>query len=422
MTDSNSTVMNDRRMRLLMAFAVMITLISIRFYSFILIDDRIFDYIELLTLGIILFIYFLCLRIDYKKSIFGRYISAIIGLTLLSALPALVFHEQSLQLSFLASRTVIYWFMFFILYKFGADELRIENILVIFGFGWSMITTIQQVTFPIVYFNFPNIYYDFSSPDMDSIMYLAEERGGIIRMLVMGIPFGYFLIFYSWMKINEAFSLKHLLVFAVTAIALFLTGSRQIIFSLLIIFFFDFFSRFSFLSLRKIFYLLVVMGALVIIYPIVDDFFITLIEVTKEQKVVSRDYIRVQEMSFFLFDYVPHWICYVFGNGWEHSLSSYGRDLSGTIFFRSDVGLIGALNKFGALYVVIILLIFKKIIIPAQGFIVPHYIRLLFIFLAITSFTGANYFENTDNIMPFVFIFLILEKYNEKHRFTNADI
>jgi len=91
------------------------------------------------------------------------------------------------------------------------------------------------------------------------------------------------------------------------------------------------------------------------------------------------------------------------------------------ILYRGDIGLIGALNKFGIVYVLVALLILLKVAFSRKKIIAPPYIRLLFIFFLLTSVTGVNYFETTENIPLFVFVLYITEKASEEpfHNYTN---
>jgi hypothetical protein len=414
----------------LIIFSSVIALTSIRLFSFILIPDRIFDIVEFLIFAIILVLYIQCLKTSLnKRTIFGLYISAIIILTLISFIPAKVFHDQSFLLSFLASRTIIYWLVFFILIKFDANDHKLEKLIVFIGIIWSLIMVMQQISFPKVMFNSPNIFFDYSSDnDIETVRKIAEERAGLIRIMILGLPYGYFLIFYSWNKLNEFFNLKSFFILVLVTVALFLTGSRQIVFAVVLILTFDFILGPYFLKTKKLFVLVFLLGFFYFIYPIINSYFSSftnyfnsLISLTRDQNVISNDYIRIQEINFFLFSYYPHWLCYIFGNGWEHSLSSYGQEMINQVFYRGDIGLIGALNKFGLIYVIIIILIFFKVIIPQIKVSIPHYIRLLFIFLLITSLTGVNYFETEENIMLFVFVFYIIEKRSEEYCYINSN-
>jgi len=325
-------------------------------------------------------------------------------------------------MSFLASRTIIYWLLYYIISKLNADEYKLEKLIVLVGIIWSSIMVAQQITFPSVFFNSPNVYFDyFADTDIDTVRTMAEERAGLIRIMVLGLPYGYFLVFYSWIRLNDNFNFKILFIFLLSITALFLTGSRQIVFATMLIITLDFILRTNRLSTKRIFIPILFIILIILAYPLINNYFSSLIAVTREQNIISNEYIRMQEINFFLFNFYPHWLCYIVGNGWEHSLSSYGQEMINQIFYRSDIGIIGALNKFGLIYFVVVLMIYYKVIVPHKKIIIPYNIRLLFIFLLITSVTGVNYFETEENILLFVFIFYIIEKRSEEHLYINSN-
>jgi hypothetical protein len=403
-------------------FLWLLTLISIRAFSFVFIPDRIFDYIEFFTLTITIIIYIKSLKNrKANKYIFKPYVNAILILTLISSIPANIFHNQSIFLSFLASRTILYWLLYFIIEN--VPENNLTNLITVIGVIWSLIVIIQQLTFPKIWFNSPNAYYDyFSDIEPSTVVNHAQEEAGVIRIMLLGIPYAYFAIFYSWIKLKYSITPKHLFIFLIAIVALSLTGSRQIVFSIILIFGVDFIvSKYS-SGYKKLIVSFIFTIILLSARPLVNNYLSSLVRETQEQNITSSKYIRIREADFFLFKFYPNWICYLFGNGWEHSLSPYGIKIENNIYYRSDVGLIGALNKFGLFYVLAIFIIFIKVLIPSKKVSVPQNIRLLFIFLLLTSFTGVNYFETTENIPLFTYIFYIIDKRSEKYRYSHPNL
>lgn len=404
-------------------FSIVIVLTSIRLFSFVLIPDRITDYVEIILLLVILTLFIIStFKEPSRKNIFGTCITSIIVLTLLSSISSKIFHQQSYYLSFLISRTVIYWLLYFILFKSKPNKFNLEKLIVFVGTVWSVIMVIQQITFPAVLFNLPTVFFDYySDTEIDFVRNLADERAGVVRIMILGIPYAYFLIFYSWIKLNENFKLKQFFILILTAVALSLTGSRQIIFTVILILAIDFFVSSKILIAKKISVLLFLSAAIYLGYPYLDEYFTSLIEVTKEQNIMSNEYVRIQEINYFLFDFFPSPFCYFFGNGQEHSLSSYGQEMMNKFLYRSDVGLFGAFNKFGIIYIIFIFMIYYKILIPKYRIAIPHHIRLLFIFLFLTSFTGTNYFEEPEFIPFLVINFYMIDRYNEKSYNINSN-
>lgn len=405
------------------AFVALSLLVATRFYSNILVPHIFFDITELI---ILLFLFFF-LFLSYRKKIetrlyFAPYVKALLFFVLLSAVPAYFFHKQGFLITLLASRTVFLWLFYVLLHKWELDDKVLEKIVLVLASFWTLIMIAQQFTFPLVLFT--------QRPDdtAASLVNIADQRGGLIRIFVQGTGLAYFAIFYYWRKVFENYSVKRLALFLGTLGALFLSGSRQIVFGVLLIIAIDYMLLFNFKSKKSIQFALLILVAGALVSPFVIEYITSLVTLSQEQDVTDTGYIRVLAMNFFLFEYWAHWLCFFLGNGWEHvSLSEYGAEMSSYVvdrlqFYRSDVGLIGALNKFGLFYVLTILLIYFKILIRPKKMFVERYIKQFFVFLLLTSFTGGDYFERTDSLLLLLIIFYIIDKRNEKRLDYNSDL
>lgn len=404
------------------SYFVLLILVATKLYSSIFVPDVVFDFLELILLMILFFVFYLNWNKEYElKMRFSPHIKGLVFFVFLSSVPAYLFHDQGFLISLIASRTVFLWMLYFLLHKWDLHEVKMEKIIINIGLIWSVIMIVQQITFPLVLFTF---YPDASE---DSLINNSDTRGGLIRIFVSGTPFAYFTIFYYWRKIFDDFSIKKLCLFLLIFAGLFFSGSRQIVFGVLLILFIDFMLTFNFKSKKSLQFSLLIVITGIVASPFLFNYISSLVQLSESQDVTDTDYIRALEMYFFLFEYWGHWLCYFFGNGWEHaSLSEYGKEMTTYVvdrlhFYRSDVGLIGALNKFGLFYVLVIFSIYFKILIKPKGIIVPRYIKQFFIFLFLISFTGGDYFERTDSLLLLLIIFYIIDKKNEKNIDYNTD-
>ncbi len=123
--------------------------------------------------------------------------------------------------------------------------------------------------------------------------------------------------------------------------------------------------------------------------------------------------------KFYLYEYWPHWTTMLTGNGLPHIASAYGREMDLIIqyfrFFRSDVGIVGAFNKFGIFYVIIVFgLIIKCLKIKIHNN-EDKYLKLFFfnaLFLIITNESFSN-----ERVIPFYcFILYLIDKSIEKYK------
>ena len=394
-------------------FVGVIFVVSARLFSFSLIDDIYFD---LLEVGIVaaLIIY----NLTYPKTIrtpFTFYVKAIIILSLLSSIPAFLFHDQGFDLSLLTSRTIFFWLLYFALHKMNMHPHKLENLLLYFGIAWSVIMIIQQFTYPNILFD---VYHGVTYEDGRERN--VDIRGGVVRVWIAGVGFSYFMACYMWQKLHEKLSLENIVLFLLVIAGILLMQSRQIIFSLILIFTADTLLSFRIASVKSIRFTTLFFGFAILFFAIAGNFIFALIELSKEQEVTSGGYVRALEIDFFLFNYWPNPFCYLLGNGWEHDDSPYGIEIKehlkwGMGLYRSDIGLIGAFNKFGIIYVIIIAGFYIRMLIPRKYFIVPKYIRIFFILCAMTSFTGSNFFEVSSFFVPFTCLFYIIDKTNEHY-------
>src|SRR5688500_12857699 len=105
---------------------------------------------------------------------FATFIKIIVALTLASADPAYFFHDQGFSLSMLASRTIFFWFLYYLLHQLAMKRSTLESVLVGMGVIWSCIMIFQQFTYPLVLF-------DELGDQTSSQIQADSDRGGLLR-------------------------------------------------------------------------------------------------------------------------------------------------------------------------------------------------------------------------------------------------
>lgn len=343
---------------------------------------------------------------EFRSFIFG-----LIFFTMLSSVPAYVFHDQDFDLSLIASRTIFFWLFYFVLHKLDIDPKDLKNILLFIGAFWALIMIYQQFTTNVI-FNLHATEVD----DTGEVIFRVER--GVKRIYMPGTEFGFFTLFYAWEKIFNKITIKYLLLFSLAFVGLILTDSRQIIFGMITILGGSFLFRINVQNKQRIRFIFFTFLIAILVYSYGGAYISNLIKISQEQK-SSDNFIREKAAEFYLFNYNPSVFCYIIGNGWENFYSSYGREVKESIegvygYFRSDIGLIGALNKFGALYVGLILVLYYRMIFRRSKLIIPIYVREFFLICLVTSFTGANYFEYSFIFPIFLCIFYIIDRKNQK--------
>lgn len=405
-------------MKLKIFLVTILFIVSVRLFSFVLIKDIYFDLLELAIVMVLIWH-----NVVYKRNIntpFSSFVKAIIALSLLSSISAFFFHDQSFGLSFLTSRTIFFWLAYFSLHKMDIDPKKLEKILIGFGLVWSIIMIVQQFTYPNILFDvYHGVTYEGGQERN------VDIRGGIVRVWIAGIGFSYFLASYAWQQLYKKLSLMNITLFGIIIAGIVFMQSRQVIFGLILVYTIDVILSFRVNNVKSIRFSAIFFGIGIIFFAIAGDFIIALIELSKNQEITSGDYVRAQEIDFFLFKYWPNPLCYIIGNGWEHDSSPYGKEIKEQIkwglgLYRSDIGLIGAFNKFGLIYVLSIVILYAKILIPKKSIIIPKYIRIFFILCALTSFSGSNFFETPSFFVPFLCLFYIIDKENAKYFYCNT--
>ncbi|MCF6171888.1 MAG: hypothetical protein L3J66_13000 [Bacteroidales bacterium] len=393
-------------------YIAIILLVSIRFYSFVLIPNSINQ--VLISFGL-LSILFLNIITTQKKiqvqKLFNREVIFLILLPIFSIIGSVFYHDQSVFQSFMALLFIYMWLFYFTLHNLQPNPYKIIKIVVAMGIIWSAINIIQQFTFPNLLF--------LRSVVVDENFVLMTARGGVLRLGFMDQRFAVFSAIYFWFLIlNKKSNVIIWIFFSLSVTAIFFTGTRQLIASLILTI------VLAVLTVYKInsrqFIRVFILGSLVItlIFIFGMDFLTGLIELSEKQQVGTSDFQRAIEMKFFFNEFWPSKtsvVQYFIGNGWEYPLSGYGKEISNLREFklsRGDVGLIGAFSKGGIVYLFVILLVFFRIFKTRVGN-QDYFIKFFFLQLFMTSWTGQNFFDYLPATMLIIISLYYLEYANQ---------
>ena len=211
-------------------------------------------------------------------------------------------------------------------------------------------------------------------------------------------------------------------------VGLYYTGIRQIYGALLVCMAFPFIKETNKRFFRIFIGLIVIIVLSGNLFLLIDKLFGSMIDLTMSQ--LTEDYIRIISGKFFLIDYYEHWLNYIFGNGVHYFKSSYGKEIEYYKefynYYKSDVGLIGALNEFGIIYILLLANIYIKIFRTKliQGY---KFISTFFLFTLLISLTSYNYFSKTGTIPIFAILFYLVEilivsknKFNENINYLTS--
>ena len=244
---------------------------------------------------------------------------------------------------------------------------------------------------------------------------------GTLRIFMPGA--GYLVIaYFIWLYYTfKAFKVRYV-VFLLLSLGVFvLLGTRQVIASMLLLsILFIFQSK----IVKSKFIIFMLIGlAIIPVYFIFQDIIYAMFEVTVSQSQSVESNIRLKAAKFFLTDFYPNNWAYFTGNGaagssmYEVRITNYSERYG---FYRSDIGLIGEYTKFGALFVIGVIIIFYRALTAK----LPEHLMFIkynFLGLILTLVTGAGAFgSSSTNILINCMLLYLIDLYlNEKMEATN---
>ena len=129
-----------------------ILIASINFWSFSWLDLKIYQYIHLIVLAYILFVVLKKCRVKIPDCIHCKEVFLMMVLPLLSVYSCYILHGQSITSSLIVYRMHLGWLLYFVLWYKKVTELTIYKVILFIAVGYSLLTIIQQVTYPFAPF------------------------------------------------------------------------------------------------------------------------------------------------------------------------------------------------------------------------------------------------------------------------------
>ncbi|NTS42553.1 hypothetical protein HRG84_16750 [Flavisolibacter sp. BT320] len=380
------------------AFISIITLISCRLFTYDGISDRSFDIAEIIVSALLITIVIFYLKSKHlHQATFSSNIFLFVVLPFLSVFSAGIFHDQALQHSLLLLKTIVFWLLYYVLHIYNVPTKWVINLMVVIGVIWIVITVMQQFTYPVYHF------YTRNEED-GSIL-----RAGVYRFFIEPKNYCLFIILFYYDKFLKSKKVVFILMTLLGLIGYYYLGARQYAVSAFVCMILASVIQ---KGSKRVFAILLILFVSIILYALQDILLESYIEMTNEQ-LQDDDDIRILAAKFFLFEYWPHWLAVIFGNGEGHSYNSYGQELEKISknlgYYKSDIGLIGALNTYGLVYIFSILIFYYKAIFTVKLNSNSNYLKLIifnFFILSLLSFE----FTLPSSIIFFCFIFYLMDK------------
>lgn len=270
------------------------------------------------------------------------------------------------------------WIIYFVLHKYKISESALLKIFFIVAFVIAFIQIIQQITYPSAMFGV------ISSDEMiEKGLTEIESRNGLWRFRMhSNAYFTVPILFASWLWLQKKFNINLFLLILLLLISVYLTLTRQVIFSCIITLIYSFFL--SKKGKSKTFILILIFIAC--LYLFYDILFSSLAEQTVEDN--NDDNIRLLSATYFWKESLKTPFTFLFGIGIgtaNSTLEHIQKTMSSLYgFYVSDVGFIGCIYEKGLIYVIISYFILYKLFVRLKR-IIPLYIKLFALFVTIMS-------------------------------------
>lgn len=388
---------------------IFVILCSLVFYYVIFLPEFSFKPIRLL--GIAVLLVFIVIYFIYSKEKLGRMhfalpITLIFVSVLISMFGANLFQDQSLMVTALAQQVIYYYLIYFLLHFFKIPIEYIKKIILAFAIVYMVLYYAQHALYPLM-LTHSKMFFD----------------RGTLRISLPGA--GFIVIgYYMWLYLTfKSFKVKYLVLLLATFGIFILLASRQVIGAILLITIIFLFQ--SKVVKSKFLFFLLIGAAVIPVYFIFEDIINSMFNVTVSQGESFDSYIRVKAARFFLSDFYNHKLAYFTGNGAEGS-SEYGSRIIKYArrygYYQSDLGLIGEYTKFGALYVIGVIMIFFR----AFRAKLPEdlmFVKYNFFGILLTLVVGAGAFgTSADNILINSMLLYVTDVYlNEKGSSINTN-
>lgn len=313
-------------------------ILSINCFSFSYLDLGFYQKLHLIIFAFLIYATFFIHR-KIPETFHKKGILWMLLLPLLSIYSCNVLHGQSYSASLIIYRMHLGWLCYFALWNKRVTLDQIYKVIFLVGLIYALLTLFQQVTYPFAPFGSRTIGTDYA------IMAGGiEKRMGFYRFSVGGMYYATIALFIclTYKKTN-----KNYIVMGILAISIIASGNRQTMFSVFLAFcYYVLYNK----KVKHRFPIIVCLLVIIyLLYYYADAIFGSLVNVKDDFESA-----RLVSVVFFWDEVTQNWLSFLFGNGLGHSSSAYGNEIyyvDGQRAIFSDVGMLGTMYLWGALYV-----------------------------------------------------------------------
>lgn len=377
---------------------IIIILTSLGFFNFSFLGKDLLKVIEIGGIGLILLI--IVLQGVYStgegfKRTYKWEVSLILVSVVASMFMAYSAHNQGLSTTLIAQRFMYFYFLYFALHLIKIPDIDLEKIIVYLAIIYAVFYIIQYIAYPRLIFN----------------VRMVEDRG-TVRIFQVGLFYLILAYFYILNKSFSEFSVNRLVLLLFFFSIIILMGTRQLIFSLLLLTMINI--LYSKKVKSKLLVALIAGAAIVPVSFMFQDIFLSMLSLSQEQSVGIEENIRIISGTFFLTEFFPNSFAYITGNGADSANSGYGtmvqmyKDVFG--FYQSDVGIIGDFSRFGSIFLIAVISILIRVLYGKLGDKL-NYIKYFYLFVILIAFTGSGPFGEANSIVTICITLYIIDVY-----------
>lgn len=319
---------------------------------------------------------------------------ALLTIPFVSSIGAYLYHGQSIINTVLASTSAFFYFYYFFL-KYNKKKVphTIISTLLLLGIIYTTLEVVEQI-------NFPNLTFGVINDGIDG----TEVRNGLYRIRILGSSLPIFSLFYSYYRLRNKIKPYYLFLFIYSLIGIYMTGTRQLIASSLLVILLNFLY-----GIRKKINITAVLLMLTLgflLYSNMDKLFGDMIEDTSQ---VDENYSRFRSYSYYGYEgNLGHNIAILLGNGQPYAESSYGREtikLQPQGIYASDVGIVGLYYYHGIILLITVLYFYYYIYKNRSN--LPSFLNMYVLFCFVTSILQYH-FEKHYYDVTFMSVILYL--------------
>lgn len=346
--------------------------------------------------GVVLFLIWLISPKPDTKQNFRNYVLLLAFLPFLSIFSTLTLYRQTILSSITMLTSSLVWLFYFALHHWKVKETTILKAFLSIALFVAATQIIQQFTHPIAFFGV--------EPDEEALsaMEIPSSRNGLWRFRIGHNGFYTAIaLFALWVNVNLKMKKKHMLIIGILLVSIYLTLTRQVIFSVILTLFLSFFIN---KEKVKLWSLLLGLTMIAGLFLYADVLFGEFAKMTRED--ASKEYVRVLEAKYFWDETFHSILTIYFGHGIAHSgeFARLQQELRETYhFFTSDVGFIGQMWHYGIIYVMVCYDLLLTLFFKWKN-VIPMYVRLFVLF---TSFMSIMIFPFTKPVSHLIWCFLL---------------